>query len=68
MIGLTRGERRYLNRFACMWCEQRLDKDCCGAIWERCSSETRAKRRADCLQGYHPRQPQRLRYVSQAER
>jgi hypothetical protein len=52
---LTQGQRRYLKRFACMWCEQQLDKDCCGAIWERCSPETRAKRRADCLKGYRPR-------------
>jgi hypothetical protein len=46
---MTASEKRYLRGFACMLCDQRLDKDVCGAIWTRCDAETRAKRRADCL-------------------
>ena len=56
---LTREQRRYLKRYACMLRDQRLDLDICGAIRTRCSPETRAKRRADCLKGYRPRSTSR---------
>lgn len=52
---LTKGERRYLRRFTCGWCDQSLDRDNCAAIYEACSSEARATRRAACLAGYKPR-------------
>jgi hypothetical protein len=62
MIGaMTKGERCYLRRFACMLCEVPLDRDCCGSINgdfnSGCTAETRAKRRADCLKNYKPRKP-----------
>jgi hypothetical protein len=55
IAALTRGQRRYLKRYACILCGQPLDQDGCAAIWTRCSSETRDKRRADCLAQYRPR-------------
>lgn len=52
---LTKGERRYLRRYRCGWCNQSLDRDNCAAIFDSCSDRTRATRRADCLAGYKPR-------------
>lgn len=52
---LTPGQRRYLSKFACMWCDHSLDKPGCSAIYEKCSEQTRAKRREDCLKEYKPR-------------
>jgi hypothetical protein len=42
-------DRRYLRRFECGWCGQRLDRDMCSAIYERCSDEVRQRRRENCL-------------------
>jgi hypothetical protein len=52
---LTRNEKRYLAKFQCAWCDQRIDQDCCGAIYEKCSNEVIAKRREECLTKYKPR-------------
>lgn len=52
---LTVGEKRHLSRYECYWCEQRLDRSECGAIYEKCSPDVREKRRADCLLLYKPR-------------
>jgi hypothetical protein len=50
--GMTPSEKRYLKRFTCGWCDQRLDRverDGCAAMWEKCSQEVRQKRRENCL-------------------
>ena len=52
---LTRNEKRFLSRFVCVWCEQRLDREECSAIYSRCTKEEMAKRRADVLKTYKPR-------------
>ena len=52
---LTRGQRRRLQRYECAWCDQRLDRDSCSAIGEKCSPELRQKRRDECLAEYKPR-------------
>ena len=52
---MTKNERRFLTRHQCAWCDQPLDKDWCGAIWDKCSAETRTKRQAECLKTYKPR-------------
>jgi len=55
----TKQEKRYLHRFVCGLCGFRLDRESCGAIFERCSQQARDKRRADCLQHYKSRTPKR---------
>lgn len=55
MDGLTKNERRYLSRRACAWCDMPLNREGCGAIYERCSEETRKARRKKCLAEYKPR-------------
>ena len=57
MEALTKGQRAYLSRHACAWCEQQLHRDSCAAIFDRCDEKTRAERRAKCLAGYKPRTP-----------
>lgn len=52
---LTRLQRLYLSRRVCGWCDMPLHRDSCGAIYERCSTGTRAKRRARCLAQYKQR-------------
>lgn len=52
---MTPGEKRYLSKYECMWCEQRLSRDWCAAIWEKCSEEDMERRRKRCLMGYKPR-------------
>lgn len=52
---LTKGEKKYLSRRVCAWCEHRLDWDSCGAIYEQCSATLRAKRIVECLKNYKPR-------------
>ena len=52
---LTKGQRRYLSRRACAWCDMPLDMDGCGAIYEKCSEQSRAERQANCLKNYKPR-------------
>ena len=47
--------RRYLARFKCAWCDQRLDRSCCGAIYEKCSARIMARRQAECLAARKPR-------------
>ena len=42
-------DRRILARYECGWCGQRLDRDSCGAIYDRCSAEMRQQRNAACL-------------------
>lgn len=57
MQKLTRNERRYLARFECGLCEQRLDRPYCCALFEtKCTEETMQIRREKCLEGYKPRQ------------
>jgi len=51
----TRNERRYLSRFVCAWCEQKLSSDDCSAVYERCTEAKRDKRRRACLKLYKPR-------------
>lgn len=51
----ARREKRYLSRHVCAFCEQPLDQNHCGAIWDKCSPEVREKRRLDCLAQYKPR-------------
>jgi hypothetical protein len=55
MGDLTKGERRHLSRYVCGWCDQRGDRDTCGAIYEKCSDAARNQRRAECLAEYKPR-------------
>lgn len=52
---LTKNERRRLGRYACGWCDMPLDHEGCGALYERCSEETRRARRERCLSEYKPR-------------
>lgn len=52
---LTKNEKRFLSRLVCVWCEHRLDRDGCGAIWEKCSQESRDSRREQALKTYKPR-------------
>lgn len=33
--------KRRLSRLECAWCGQRMDKSWCGAIYEKCSVDTR---------------------------
>jgi hypothetical protein len=54
---VTRLQRARLRRYVCWLCEIRLDRNWCVAIGApRCSEEVMAKRRADCLSKYRPRQ------------
>jgi hypothetical protein len=60
-----RHRRRYLRRFSCFLCEQRLDRinkpgDCC-AIAHRCDQATIDRRRDRCLEGHKPRPLRRRR-------
>lgn len=52
---MTRHERRYLSRRSCWLCDQRLDRDSCGSLVEKCSIEVRNRRREACLARYKPR-------------
>jgi hypothetical protein len=52
---LTKGEKRYLRRFVCYLCDQRLDRGWCGAVFGRCSDEIMEERRRNCLRSYRPR-------------
>jgi len=56
---VVRLEKRKLSRFQCAWCDQRLDRDTCGAIYEQCSPEVRNRRRLDCLEALARRQKER---------
>ena len=58
IAALTKAQRRRIARYSCKWCDHPLHHAGCGAIYERCSPETRAKRRADCLNPTTP-QPRR---------
>lgn len=53
--GYTRNEKRRLSQYLCAWCDQPLDRESCGAIYQKCTPEVRASRRASCLAGYRPR-------------
>lgn len=44
--------RRILRRHVCAWCDQRLDKDQCGALYSRCTAEDRKTRREGCIANY----------------
>ena len=55
MSSLTKGQINRLKRYACGFCELRLDRKGCGAIYEKCPEEVRQKRRDDCLSKYKPR-------------
>jgi hypothetical protein len=46
---MTPQEKRYLKKFCCVWCEQRLDRNECLAFGGKCSQEAREKRRQRCL-------------------
>lgn len=46
---LTQPQRERLKRFNCAWCEMRLDRGACSAIYGQCSEETRRKRGIACL-------------------
>jgi hypothetical protein len=55
---LTKLEKRYLSRFTCGWCDQRLDREICGSVcngWSRCSAEQRDYRRKFALLKYKPK-------------
>lgn len=52
----TKLQRRYLSRRVCFLCEQPLNSDYCGAIFEgKCAPEVIEQRRSDCLKEYRPR-------------
>jgi hypothetical protein len=53
----TKGQRRYLSRRVCGWCELPLHRDWCGSIYgnESCTEEAREQRARKCLEGYKPR-------------
>jgi len=53
---LTKGQKRFLRRFGCAWCDHPLSMTGCSVIYgEKCSDEKRIKRREDCLKNYKPR-------------
>ena len=52
---MTKNEKKFLSRHICSWCEQPLDKDWCGAIFEKCPDHVRLKRQRECLKTYKPR-------------
>jgi len=53
---LTKNELKYLSRFQCAWCDHRLDRDGCSAMFGNvCSDETKINRAKECLKGYKPR-------------
>lgn len=52
---LTAAQKRYLSRRECSWCNQRLDRGACGAIYEACDFKAKV---ADCLSHHKPRSPE----------
>lgn len=52
---LSKGERRFLAKYECLFCEHPLDRDGCSAIWEKCPADVRVQRRESCLKHYKPR-------------
>ena len=52
---LSKGEKRYLGKFACAWCGLPFDRLECGALFERCSETQRIEKLKKCLEGYKPR-------------
>jgi hypothetical protein len=53
---LSRNEKLYLSRRVCALCEQRLDRNSCGAIWPpRCTPEQIEIRRQAALAQYRQR-------------
>jgi len=54
---MTPGEKRFLSRRVCYWCEMPLDREQCGSPFEQCAPEVREDRRRRCLETYKPRKP-----------
>lgn len=53
---LTKGQRRYLQKFACALCDQPLDHPRCGSIYgPPCEDSFLVEKRACCLKEYKPR-------------
>lgn len=53
---LTKQQKNRLKRHVCWMCEQRLDRNSCSGIYERCPQDVMDKRAIDCLQ--HSRKPE----------
>ena len=54
---LSKGEKRYLSRFGCAWCDHPLHYLGCSAVYGPCDEQTKIDRRKRCLEGYKPRKP-----------
>lgn len=53
---LTKGQRRFLQRRYCGWCEARIDGDTCHAMFgEKCTPADMQARREAALLTYRPR-------------
>lgn len=55
LSSLSKGEKRYLKKFECAWCEHGLKNPGCSAISDSCTEEKRIERRKNCLKNYKPR-------------
>ena len=52
---LTRLEKAWLKRRVCWLCEMRLDRNACGSMGARCTTEQHDARRGKALASYKPR-------------
>ena len=53
---LTKGEKRFLSKYGCAWCDHSLHRDGCGDTYSGdCGDANRIKRAKECLKGYKPR-------------
>lgn len=46
---LTKGQKRFLSKYECMWCDHPLDRLGCSAIFQHCSENKRIERRIASL-------------------
>lgn len=53
---LTKNEKAFLARHICAWCDQKLNRTNCSAIYDTCTDEDKIKRADACLATYKPRQ------------
>jgi hypothetical protein len=55
-VVLTKGQRRFLQRRYCGWCEARIDSDTCHAMYgTKCTRDEMRSRRDQALATYRPR-------------
>ena len=52
---LTTGERRYLSKYDCGLCGQKLSRAGCSAIHSQCTDTQKISRATECLKQYAPR-------------